>query len=82
MLNIFDADWTSDVTDQRSTRLQLGYECFLVIFLISWKTKQHDVVSRSGAKAKYQAMLLLCWLITDMGLTAPGLTPLHYDTTY
>ena len=48
-----DADWAGSPTDRRS-----GYCIFIRVNLISYKSKKHDVVARSSAKAKYQAMAL------------------------
>ena len=58
-----DADWEGSPANRSSTS---RYYVLIEDNLISWKSKKHDVVDRSGAKAKYRAMALatceLIWL--------------------
>ena len=58
-----DADWGGSPANKGSTS---RYCVFIGGNLISWKSKNQDVVDRSSAEAKYQAMALatyeLIWL--------------------
>lgn len=48
-----DADYVGSPNDRISTS---GYCVLIGSSLISWKSKKHNVVARSNAYAKYQAM--------------------------
>ena len=50
LLGFTDFDWAGDVNDQHSTT---GFAIFLGSSLISWKSKQQEVVSRSSSKSEY-----------------------------
>ncbi|XP_022041096.1 uncharacterized mitochondrial protein AtMg00810-like [Helianthus annuus] len=78
-----DADWDSDPNDRKSTT---GFCVFLGDWLISWKSKKQDVVSRSSTEAEYRAMAVttceivgLRWLLAYMGINISQPTPLHCD---
>ncbi|KAL7584632.1 secreted RxLR effector protein 161-like [Lactuca sativa] len=65
-----DAYWDSDCHDHKSTT---GFCVFLGESLISWKTKKHDVVSRSSTEAEHRVMVVttcefiwLLYLLADM----------------
>ena len=61
-----DADWTSFITDRRST---LGYCTFMGGNLVTWRSKKQHVVARSSAEAEFQAMALgICELMWLKGL--------------
>ena len=49
-----DADWTGDPTDRCSIT---GFYFLLGIFLVSWRSKKQDVVSRSSIEAKYHVLV-------------------------
>ena len=56
-----DVDWAGSPTDRRSTS---RYCVFIGGNLISWNSKEQDVVTRSSAEAEYRAMALVtCELI-------------------
>ena len=64
----------------------LVFVFFLGDFLISWKSKKQDVISRSSTEAEYRAMasttceiVWLRWLLADMGVFLHQPTPLYCD---
>ncbi|KAL0549422.1 hypothetical protein IC582_013904 [Cucumis melo] len=48
-----DADWAGDPTDRRS---KIGYCFYLGDSLICWRSKKHNVVSRSSTELEYRAL--------------------------
>lgn len=63
-----------------------GYITKLGLFAISWKTKKHNIVSRSSAEAEYRSMATticeIIWLrilLIDMGLNIDQPTVLYCD---
>ncbi|GKD87589.1 uncharacterized mitochondrial protein-like protein [Tanacetum coccineum] len=78
-----DSDWADDVVSHKSTT---GFCIFLGNSLISWKSKKHDVLSKSSTEAEYRAMAVttseivwLRWLLADMGVHISHSTPLYCD---
>jgi hypothetical protein len=78
-----DSDWAGDVVSRKSTT---GFCVFLGDSLISWKSKKHDVPSKSSTETEYHAMAMttskivwLHWLLADMGVCISHSTPLHCD---
>ncbi|GKC58571.1 uncharacterized mitochondrial protein-like protein [Tanacetum coccineum] len=78
-----DSDWASDIVSHKSTT---GFCIFLGNSLISWKSKKHDVLSKSSTEAEYRAMAMttseivwLRWLLADMGVHISHSTPLYCD---
>ncbi|XP_023747753.1 uncharacterized mitochondrial protein AtMg00810-like [Lactuca sativa] len=78
-----DADWDGDRHDHKPT---IGFCVFLRESFISWKSKKHDVVSRSSTEVEYRDMAVttceiiwLWWLLVDMGVHISSSTPLYYD---
>lgn len=79
-----DADWTACPLTRRSLTgwfIQLGGSP------LSWKTRKHDVVSRSSAEAEYRAMAdtvqELLWLrdlLPTLGIAITGPIPIHSDS--
>jgi len=56
-----DADYAGDITDRRSTS---GYCTLLGGNLVTWRSKKHNVVSRSSAEAEFRSMALgICELL-------------------
>ena len=51
--NHTEVDWTGSLSDRKSTS---GYCVSASDNLISWKSKQQNVVARSSAKAEYKYM--------------------------
>ena len=78
-----DANWVGDPTD----RCSITSFCFLLgTYLVSWRSKKQDVVSRSSTKAKYRALtdttyelVWFHWLLDDMDAPQPTTTPLYYN---
>ncbi|XP_074327795.1 secreted RxLR effector protein 161-like [Apium graveolens] len=78
-----DADWDGDPEDRKSTT---DFCIFLGNSLILWKSKKHDIVSRSSSEAEYRAMASttseIVWLhrlLADLGISLPNSTPLYCD---
>lgn len=63
LIGYCDSDWGSC---QDARRFVSGYCVFIGSFLVSRKCKRQGVVSRSSAKAEYQAMANLCCELTWM----------------
>nr|KAJ0199463.1 hypothetical protein LSAT_V11C600302820 [Lactuca sativa] len=77
--------WGGD-GDRHDRKSTTGFCVFLGKSLISWKSKKHDVVSRSSMEIEYRAMVVvtceiiwLQWLLADMRVHISSSTPLHYD---
>ncbi|CAM8896326.1 unnamed protein product [Rhodiola kirilowii] len=78
-----DADWGACPITRRSVT---GYSILLGNCLISWKTKQQPIVSRSSAEVEYRAMAQtsceLVWLtrlLKDFRVPTSLSIPLHRD---
>nr|GFA11585.1 uncharacterized mitochondrial protein AtMg00810-like [Tanacetum cinerariifolium] len=78
-----DADWAGDSITRKSTTRSC---VFLEDSLISLKRKKQDVLSKSSIEAEFRAMavtiseiVLLRWLIADMGVHVTSPTPLYCD---
>nr|KAJ0185122.1 hypothetical protein LSAT_V11C900481320 [Lactuca sativa] len=78
-----DGDWDGDRRDRKSTT---KFCVFLGESLISWKSKKHEVVSRSSMEVEYRAMAVttyeIIWLrllLVDMRVHIFSSTPLHRD---
>ncbi|GFY80839.1 hypothetical protein Acr_01g0006480 [Actinidia rufa] len=76
-----DVDWTSDLSDCKSTS---SFCVFLGDSLVSWKNKKQLVVACSTAETEYRSMahatseiVWLCWLLFDMGVTYSSPTPFY-----
>ena len=52
-----DSDWGANPDNSRST---LGWQCFLGMCLISWKSKCQKTVAMSSSEAEYMAASNLC----------------------
>jgi hypothetical protein len=83
LLAYFDANWAGYLTDRCSTT---SYGFLLGTSLILWRSKKQSVVARSNIGAEYRALadttselLWLCWLLSDMGVSPSGCSPIHCD---
>jgi hypothetical protein len=78
-----DADWASNVNNQKSTS---GFVFMLSGAAVSWSSKKQPSVALSSTEAKYIAAahmakkcVWLRWLLTELGLPSHLATPLHMD---
>ncbi|GJZ26894.1 hypothetical protein Tco_0571147, partial [Tanacetum coccineum] len=78
-----DSDCAGDVVSHKSTT---GFCIFLGDYLISWKSKKQDVLSKSSIETEYRAMVVTTseivwsrWLLADMGVRISHSTSLYCD---
>lgn len=80
-----DVDWAGCADTRRSI---IGWCMFHGDAIISWKSKKHDIVSKSSTRSEYRAMSSACsdivWLwglLGELGIPQLTPTPLHADNT-
>ena len=83
ILGFSDADWATCTNSHRSVT---GYCLFIGSYLVSWKTKKQDTVSRSSSKAEYRALASttfelqwLIYLLSDLQISCSQQPILYCD---
>lgn len=78
-----DVNWGGDLNDKIS---YLGYVLFFWSNLVSWSSKNQQVISRSSTKVKYELvanalaeLIWVCNLLNELGITIPNTPTIFCD---